>query len=56
MKSNFTHLIIIAFFCTFNVITAQNFVFGGEYEFNENKTPCLTDVQKEAAKKLQKRQ
>jgi murein DD-endopeptidase MepM/ murein hydrolase activator NlpD len=48
MKSNFTYLIVIASFCTFNVITAQTFVGGGEYKFNESKTPCLTEVQREA--------
>ncbi len=48
MKSIFTYLIGIAFFCTFNVIIGQELVGGGEYKFNESKTPCLTDLQREA--------
>jgi hypothetical protein len=49
MKLNFTLLFLIIFsLIPFQKIIAQNFnvAGGGEYKFNESKTPCLTDVQR----------
>ncbi|MGJ8591383.1 MAG: peptidoglycan DD-metalloendopeptidase family protein [Aquaticitalea sp.] len=48
MKSNFTWLIVFAIFGICNFMNAQTLMGGGEYKFNESKTPCLTDEQREA--------
>lgn len=48
MKSKFTYLIVIAMLCACNLMTSQILAGGGEYKFNESKTPCLTEVQREA--------
>jgi len=58
MKSNFTQKLLIAFlFATFCNLTAQNFnptTQGGEFIFNENKTPCLTIEQSDNIKTMLK--
>lgn len=58
MKSNFTQKFIIIFIiATFCNLTAQNFnptPQGGEFIFNENKTPCLTIEQSDNIKTMLK--